>query len=46
MRVVSGYDFYIIKGYCFGKILKCLELSGTSIKGKCIVIKGTEGVKN
>ena len=41
---MGGWDFYNIKGYHFGKILKCIELSGTSKKGKCIEIRSTEGV--
>ena len=46
MKVVGGWDFYIIKSYHFGKVLKCIELSGISQKGKWIEFKGTEGVVN
>ena len=41
MKVVGGWDFYNIKGYHFGKVLKCIELSGTSKKTKCIEIGGS-----
>ena len=41
---MGEWDFYIIKLYHFGKVLKCIELNGTSRKGKCIEIRGTEGV--
>ena len=41
---MDGWGFYIIKGYYFGKVLQCIEVSGTSKEGKCIEIKGTEGV--
>ena len=44
MKLVGGWNFYIIKLYYFGKILKCIELNGTSRKEKCIEIKGTERV--
>ena len=37
-------DFYIIKLYYFRKVLECKELDGTSQKGKCKEMGGTEGV--
>ena len=41
---MGGWSFYIIKLDYFGKVLKCVELSGTSKKGKCIEFKGMKGV--
>ena len=44
LKVVGRWGFYSIKLDYFGKVLKCIELSGTSKKGKCIELNGTEGV--
>ena len=40
MRVV---DFYIVKVHYICQVFKCKELDGTSQKGKCKEIVGTEG---
>ena len=44
MKLVGGWEFYIIKSCYFGKVLKCIEFGGTSRKRKCIEFKGTDGV--
>ena len=41
---MGEWGFYIIKFYYFEKVLKCIVSSGTSKKGKCIKLNGTEGV--
>ena len=38
MKSVGGWDFYIIKVYYYGKILKCIELKGHPKS----IVKGTE----